>query len=266
MMGIQRRLLLASAATVGLMSALSTHAIAQAPPRSIGNNEGILIDAKALTVTQGTAKDDVASRIAGFGARNLGAGAIIFRSGDKLYIVDPSLPPLALNDANIDRQRSYGGLNDDRQRSYGGLNDDRQRSYGGLNDDRQRSYGGLNDDRQRSYGGLNDDRQRSYGGLNDRQQSYGGLTDAEINHLRAVLADVAADRQRSYGGMYDRQQSYGGLNDDRQRSYGGMYDRQQSYGGLNDRQQSYGGLNDPDYTNYKLKKTFDEVWGTAAKK
>jgi hypothetical protein len=54
--------------------------------------------------------------------------------------------------------------------------------------------------------------------------------------------------------MYDRQQSYGGLNDDRQRSYGG----------LNDRQQSYGGMYDPEYVNYKLKKTFDEVWGPGA--
>ena len=72
------------------------------------------------------------------------------------------------------------------------------------------------------------------------------------------------DRQQSYGGMYDRQQSYGGLNDDRQQSYGGMYDRQQSYGGLNDRQQSYGGMYDPEYINYKLKKTFDDVWGSGA--
>jgi hypothetical protein len=230
-----------SAATVGVMSVVSTHAIAQAPPRNIGNNESVFIDGKALTITQGTAKDDVASKTTNLGARDLGPGVIIFRSGEKLYIVDPSLPPLALND--------------DRQRSYGGLNDDRQRSYGGLNDDRQRSYGGLNDDRQRSYGGLNDDRQRSYGGLYDRQQSYGGLND---------------DRQRSYGGLNDRQQSYGGFYDSaaewrRQQSYGGLYDRQQSYGGLNDdRQRSYGGLFDPDYVNYKLKKTFEEVWGSAA--
>ena len=73
---------------------------------------------------------------------------------------------------------------------------------------------------------------------------------------------------RSYGGLYDRQQSYGGLNDDRQRSYGGLDERQRSYGGLNDRQQSYGGLYDPDYVNYRLKKTFEELLsaGPAEKK
>src|SRR5215471_17768079 len=166
------RLLLVSAATIGLMSGVSAHAIAQVQPtaRSIGNNESVFIDRNALTITQATAKDDVSPQIAKLDAHEIGSSMIIFRANDKLYIVDA--PPLPL----------YA------------LNDDRQRSYGGLNDDRQRSYGGLNYDRQRSYGGLNDDRQRSYGGLNDRQQSYGGLTDSEIDHLRILLADVAADR------------------------------------------------------------------------
>ena len=148
-----------AATAIALASSVSSLAIAQAQDasRNIARNESVFIDGKALTITRGASKDDVASQIANLGARDLGPGAIIFRSGDKLYIVDAMpLPPRALNDMTNDRQRSYG-LNDDRQRSYG-LNDDRQRSYG-LNDDRQRSYG-LNDDRQRSYG-LNDDRQRS---------------------------------------------------------------------------------------------------------
>ena len=92
MIAIRRKLLMVSAATVGVMSVVSTDAIAQAPPRSIGNNGTVLIDGKALTITEGTAKDDVASKIANLGARDLGPGAIIFRSGDKLYIVDPTLP------------------------------------------------------------------------------------------------------------------------------------------------------------------------------
>ena len=140
MTGGHKKLLIVSAVTIALMSGVSTHAIAQVQQtaRSIGNNESVFIDGKTLTVTQGTSKDDVAAQIAKLGARDLGPGAIIFRSGDKLYIVDAlPLSPRAFNDMANDRQRSYG-LNDDRQRSYG-LNDDRQRSYG-LNDDRQRSY------------------------------------------------------------------------------------------------------------------------------
>ena len=232
MTGIRCKSAILAATTIALVSGVSSMALAQAQntARPIANNESIFIDGKALTITNGTAKGDVSAQIARLGARDVGPGAIIFRANDKLYVVDaPPLPLYALNDP--DRQRSYGGLNDDRQQSYGGLNNDRQRSYGGLNGDRQRSYGGLNDDRQRSYGGLNDDRQRSYGGLND-------------------------DRQRSYGGLNDdRQRSYGGLNDDRQRSYGGLND---------DRQRSYGGMQDPDYVNYRLKKMFEEVWGSGA--
>ena len=182
MTGPQCKSAIIVATTIALTSSVSSLALAQAQDttRPLAKNESIFIDGKALTVTQGTAKTDVARQVTRLGAHEVGPGAIIFRANDKLYMVDT----YALNDQ-------------DRQRSYGGLNDDRQRSYGGLNDDRQRSYGGLNDDRQRSYGGLNDDRQRSYGGLNDRQQSYGGL-------------------------------------------------------------------NDPDYVNYKLKKTFEETWGSGA--
>ena len=133
---------------ISLVASVSTVAMAQNTTRPITKNETIFVDGKALTITNGMARDDVGAQIARLGARDIGPGAIIFRVNDKLYVIDsPPLPLYALND---DHQRSYGGLNDDRQRSYGGLNDDRQRSYGGLNDDRQRSYGGLNDDRQRS--------------------------------------------------------------------------------------------------------------------
>ena len=243
MTGPRCRSAIIAATAIALTSSVSSLAIAQAQDttRTIAKNESIFIDGKTLTITQGASKDDAGAQIAKLNAREVGPGAIIFRANDKLYIVDAGAPPqLALNDPANERQRSYGGMYD-RQQSYGGLNDqlaDRQRSYGGLNDqsaDRQRSYGGLNDQSA--------DRQRSYGGLNDQ----------------------LADRQRSYGGMYDRQQSYGGMYD-RQQSYGGLNDRQQSYGGLNDRQQSYGGMFDPDYANFKLKKTFDEIWGTTAKK
>jgi len=233
MTGGRHKMLIVSAATVALMSGVSTHAIAQVQQtaRSIGNNESVFIDGKTLTITQATSKDDVAAQIAKLGARDMGPGAIIFRSGEKLYIVDAApLPPRAFNDIANDRQRSYG-LNDDRQRSYG-LNDDRQRSYG-LNDDRQRSYG-LNDDRQRSYG-LNDDRQRSYGLNEDRQRSY-GMNDPAVERLRSYgLSDPAIDRLRSYG-LTDAE-----------------IERQRVY------------MMDPDYAYYRLKKNFDEAWGTAPK-
>src|SRR5262249_21393364 len=108
------------ATTIALASSVSTVALAQAQntTHTIARNESIFIDGKALTVTQGTSKDDVGAQVARLGAREVGPGAIIFRANDKLYIVDaPPLPLYALDD----RQQSYGGLNHDRQPSYAGL-------------------------------------------------------------------------------------------------------------------------------------------------
>src|SRR5262249_58925055 len=140
MTGIRSKSTVIVATAIALASGVSSVALAQAQntSRTIAKNESIFVDGKALTITNGTAKSDVDAQIGRLGARDIGPGAIIFRANDRLYIVDASAPPYALNDA--DRQRSYGGLNDDRQRSYGGLNDDRQRSSGGLQDEPQRAY------------------------------------------------------------------------------------------------------------------------------
>ena len=55
-------------------------------------NEGIYVDMKDFSIMKGAAKGDPAAQIAKLGARKVADGAIIFRSGDSLYIVD-SKPP-----------------------------------------------------------------------------------------------------------------------------------------------------------------------------
>ena len=55
-------------------------------------NEGIYVDMKDFNIMKGVAKGDPATQIAKLGARKVADGAIIFRSGDSLYIVD-SKPP-----------------------------------------------------------------------------------------------------------------------------------------------------------------------------
>jgi hypothetical protein len=56
----------------------------------LGSNEGIYVDMKDFKIAKGTAKDDasVQAQIAKLGAREVKDGAIIFRAGDKLYLVD----------------------------------------------------------------------------------------------------------------------------------------------------------------------------------
>lgn len=65
------------------------------PPDTLGNlanNEGIYIDKVQFRIAKGAAKGDPAAQIQKSGAREVADGAIIFRSGGKLYIVDGTPP------------------------------------------------------------------------------------------------------------------------------------------------------------------------------
>jgi len=68
-------------------------AAAQSPaaPGTIADNDSIYIDGTTFKVTPGKAKGSASGVIKTLGARELGPGAIVFRSGNKLYIVDTPL-------------------------------------------------------------------------------------------------------------------------------------------------------------------------------
>src|SRR5262249_11410656 len=89
-------------AIVGMASLASNLAVAQSQtlPATIPDNDGIYIDGKTLATTSGQAKADPSAQIEALGARDLGPGAIIFLSGEKLSIVPPpALVPGARNKA-----------------------------------------------------------------------------------------------------------------------------------------------------------------------
>ena len=75
------------AAALAVSLALGGAAQAQNKLGGIGNNESVFIDGKSFEILGGKAKGDIAAQIKNLGARELGGGAIIFRSGDKLYIL-----------------------------------------------------------------------------------------------------------------------------------------------------------------------------------
>jgi hypothetical protein len=82
------------------------------PPAIIPDNDSIYIDGKTFAITPGRAKGDTSAQIEALGARDLGPGAIIFRSGEKLYIVAaPVLVPGARNQAV---QNVYAPIENDR--------------------------------------------------------------------------------------------------------------------------------------------------------
>jgi Putative metallopeptidase len=97
-------------AIVGIASIVSNLAMAQSqalPPAAIADNDSIFIDGKTFSITPGRAKGDTSLQIEALGARDLGPGAIIFRSGEKLYIVAaPVLVPSPHNQAgqNVPRE------------------------------------------------------------------------------------------------------------------------------------------------------------------
>lgn len=81
-------LLLASTGWASAQTQSAAQNAAQNAPRSIDDNAGVFIDGKTFQITPGKPAADAAGRITSLNARPLGPGAIIFRSGDKLYIVD----------------------------------------------------------------------------------------------------------------------------------------------------------------------------------
>ena len=90
-------LLVMGLAGIGLVSSAATLAIAQSPSQDVisklENNQGIFVDKKSFDVVKGaSAKSDPLAGLTKMGAREVSAGAIIFRSGDKLYIVDGTPP------------------------------------------------------------------------------------------------------------------------------------------------------------------------------
>jgi hypothetical protein len=58
------------------------------PLGALASNEGIYVNVTDFKITKGAAKGDPAAQIAKAGAKEAPDGAIIFRSGNKLYIAD----------------------------------------------------------------------------------------------------------------------------------------------------------------------------------
>ena len=106
----ERRLLaIGGAIALGVITVGSTLAVAQFNPWNNNNvnmrsmtdnwgepsalgalatNEGIFVDVKEFRIAKGAAKGDPTDQIVKSGAREVTDGAVIFRSGNKLYIAD----------------------------------------------------------------------------------------------------------------------------------------------------------------------------------
>ena len=82
---------------VGFASGAASFAIAQATQKEVlttlDNNQGILVDKNNFNVIKGTsATGDPLQAMAKMNPREVSAAAIVFRSGDKIYMVDGTPP------------------------------------------------------------------------------------------------------------------------------------------------------------------------------
>lgn len=66
--------------------AISAQERAQLGP--LNANEGIYVDRTGFAIVKGAAKADPTAQLMKLGAQEVKEGAIIFRAGDKLYLVD----------------------------------------------------------------------------------------------------------------------------------------------------------------------------------
>src|SRR5262249_28468350 len=161
-----RNTLVAIAFGLALSASPTAIARAQGVIGNLANNASILIDGRTFSVTAGAPKADGSADLAKIGPRELGPGAIIFRSCYKLYIAHGFPPfPTTLADTDVERQRALGLRDTDieRQRALGyrELTDAEMRRQKGLRDtdiERQRALGyrELTDAEMRRQKGLRD--------------------------------------------------------------------------------------------------------------
>ena len=217
--------LLIGTAAVVLISAPVSLAVAQSA-LSIGDNDSVLVDGNSFTVVPGKGKGGASTLITRLGAQALGPGAVVFRSGDKLYIAGTG----PIEGVRLGSDRYGGSRNDYGSDRYGGSRNDYGSDRGDRGGIKIGPLGQCFDPR-----GCDDYASGRYGGS---RNDYGS------DRFGGSRNDYGSDR---YGGSRN---DYGS---DR---YGGS---RNDYG--SDR---YGGervvIDDPDYAQYKLKKIFQDNW------
>ncbi len=116
MSSTSRTMLVAGIATVAFATALAQLAGAQSPnvqPQGVvadlGNNEGIFVDAKSFKINKGLAKGDATAAIGKLNAREISPGAILFRAGEKLYLVE-GRPPTTAGSAAKDIDEAHASM------------------------------------------------------------------------------------------------------------------------------------------------------------
>jgi hypothetical protein len=95
----------------GFASGAASFAIAEATNKEVlttlDSNQGILVDKNNFNVIKGTSSGDALAAMAKMNPREVSAAAIVFRHGDKIYMVDGTPPADATPQAMKDFQSNW---------------------------------------------------------------------------------------------------------------------------------------------------------------
>src|ERR1051326_5713237 len=239
---------------------------------SLAENDALYVDAPSFSMIIGRSKGDIAAELKALGAHEIGPGAIIIRSGGKLYLAaaqdqtvhvyDPSLRNFAYDPAQDNAGPAGGGsagYNATMRRNY---------AYDPAQDNAGAAGGGS--------AGYNATMRRNY--AYDPAQDHpaaagGGSAGYNENARRNYAYDPAQDHPAAAGGgsggfnanarryAYDPAQDNAGAAGGGSAGYNATMRRNYAY----DPHAPAAGFYDPEYAQYRLKKEFESHWTVAPK-
>jgi|SRR6516162_305603 hypothetical protein len=110
-MSVAKSAWLAIGVVAGFAAGAASFAIAEATNKEVlttlDSNQGILVDKNNFNVIKGTSSGDALAAMAKLNPREVSAAAIVFRHGDKIYMVDGTPPADATPQAMKDFQSNW---------------------------------------------------------------------------------------------------------------------------------------------------------------
>jgi hypothetical protein len=224
-------------AAVSVATFATAHA--QQSVLAIPDNDSVYIDAKSFQVVPGKAKGDAGAQIKDLAARELGPGAIIIRSGNKLYIAEGQTLRGVVTAYAYDPRQYNPALT-------GGQYNPALTGGGSIGYNQQFAY--------------------------DPRQYNPALTGGQYNPALTGGGSIGYNQQFAYdprqynpaltgGGSIGYNQQF--INDPMQRQYD---PRLTGGGSAGYNAQLMQFAYDPDYVQYKLKKAFEDNWISAVTK
>ena len=110
-MSVAKSAWLAIGVVAGFAAGAASFAIAEATNKEVlttlDSNQGILVDKNNFNVIKGTSSGDALAAMAKLNPQEVSAAAIVFRHGDKIYMVDGTPPADATPQAMKDFQSNW---------------------------------------------------------------------------------------------------------------------------------------------------------------